>query len=112
MTIVRCRASVEFPHLMHGRHRLLKQPPGSFHGDFPCFIQFDFIFPPHKQRHAEGILQVLHGTGDGGCGNVKFLGNTAQRTQLGESHKLTELIQVDHGGSFPAFQILKRSLRY
>ena len=75
-------------------------------------VELDAVFPPVKKRHAEVCLQVLHGPGDGGGGEVEFLRHTAQRPQLCEGGQLLELIEIHHDGILLTFQNMKSRLRY
>lgn len=75
-------------------------------------VELDAVFPPAEKRHAEVCLQVLHGPGDGGGGEVEFLRHTAQRPQLREGGQLLELIEIHHDGILLTFQNMKSGLRY
>lgn len=88
---------VKGPHLLHGLFCFRQKLPGVCYGQLPCFIQGDPVFAPGEQGHAEILLQVLHGTGDGGGGNVKFLRHPAEGAQVGKGGQLLQFIEIHHG---------------
>ena len=66
------------------------------HRQLSRFVQCDPVFAPGEQGHAEILLQMLHGTGDGGGGDVKFLRHPAEGAQVGKGGQLFQFIEIHH----------------
>ena len=77
-----------------GQHR-----PGLGHRLEPGLVELQPVFPPAEQRHAEGLLQALHGAGEGGLGDMQRLGGPGEGSLVGKGRQLLQIPQVQHGNS-------------
>lgn len=71
-----------------------KQTSGLFHGPYACFIQFNFVLVPQKQRNAESGFDILHRSGNGGLGYMQFFGSFRERSAIRESNQLFQFQKV------------------